>query len=315
MLLLIHGEETFLSHKKLNQIKSKFFRKQDSNDYEELSDKEFSIRELEKKLSVIPLFGSQRIIIIKNVLSQTLANKDIDRIKELLKNIPETTIIIFYESNKINCKKEPAKTIKKLANKEWDFQKLDQKEILDWTKKEITNKKCSIEKSALDKLVSYAENNTWLLNQEIEKLTTFKEAEKITEEDIDLLVTSNVNINIFELIDSIAQKNKNKTLKSLEKLLSKGEEPIYLLGMIIYQLKNLIIIKEIKNTGINHFEISKKIKKHPFVVQKTLNQVDNFSEKELKNIYQRILETEIAIKRGLKKPSLALELLSIKLCS
>ena len=52
-----------------------------------------------------------------------------------------------------------------------------------------------------------------------------------------------------------------------------------------------------------------KLKIHPFVVQKTLLQINKFSSHQLALIYGKLLAAEMAIKSGKGDPKLILEIL------
>lgn len=315
MILMIHGEESLLSHKKIAELKEKFLKENESIDIETLEEKDFSPSELEKKLSTVPFFSTRRMIIIKNILNKKFLNDEIKKIESSLTKTPESTILIFINYDEANKKNQIFKTVEKNSKRIWFFNKMNHGQLLKWANKEFQKRSTRINTSSLEKLILYIENDLWLLNQEIEKLSTFKKSKEVTESDIDNLTTPKTNVSIFDFIDSIGNKNKKRAIENLNKLFSKREDPITIFGMIIYQIRNLIIIKELNKNGLNYSQIAKKVKKHPFVVQKTLNQVNNFSEKELKNIYTKLLRTELELKRGGKKPSLALETLSLNLCS
>jgi DNA polymerase-3 subunit delta len=315
MILLIHGEENFLSQKKLNQIEQRFLKEGDANNIEKLDDKNFEIANLEKIITTVPFFGNQRLIILKDIIEKKYQEKELKKISDLLKNVPETTIIVFYNSDKVDHRDKLFKIISEKADKNWLFKKFETKEIYTWANKKIKDINSSISKDALDQLILWTDNDLWLLNEEIEKITTFKGTKQVTIEDVNSMSTAKIDANIFNFIDSISQKNKKTTIINLEKLFKKGEDPIYLMGMIVYQIRNLLIIKELSQRGMSCSDISKKTRKHPFVVKKTLAQAENFSFKKIENVYQKLFETEIALKRGLKNPKIAINVLALKLCS
>jgi DNA polymerase III delta subunit len=79
----------------------------------------------------------------------------------------------------------------------------------------------------------------------------------------------------------------------------KGEDEIRLLGMFVYQFRNLIKVKSapLENLGL-----------HPFVLRKTREQAKNFSFEELKKIYYQLLTIDFDIKLGKVNSTAALEL-------
>lgn len=317
MILLIFGEENFLSLQKLKNIKEKFASKDlENSNINELEVKSFSFAEFSKLSSSAPFLSEKRLIILKNILTSKINNGDEEKTIEYLSKIPESSVVIFYEdSNSIDNRRLLVKKVKNLAKKSWEFKKLTNQEAENWVKKELASKEGTITSPAFSKLLAFVGNNLWQLDKEIDKLVTYKNKKRIEEDDIEKLVSANLNTSVFELIDNIGEKNLGKSLKFLNNLIEQGEEVLYLLGMVIYQLRNLILIKDLALKNLPKSEIIKITKKHPYVVTKTLSQSKNFSPEELDNIYKRIFETELKIKTGRMEPKTALNLLVTKLCT
>jgi DNA polymerase III delta subunit len=78
--------------------------------------------------------------------------------------------------------------------------------------------------------------------------------------------------------------------------------------MYVYQFRNLLKIGEFYWQGRrNQHEISKVAKLHPFVVQKTLGQLKNFTEQKLLRIYKKLQELDLKAKTGKIDINLALD--------
>ena len=70
MILLISGEENFLSSKKLFQIKEKFSSKDiENSNLDEFVEKSFSLQDFIKSISSPPFLSDKRLIILKNILN------------------------------------------------------------------------------------------------------------------------------------------------------------------------------------------------------------------------------------------------------
>jgi DNA polymerase-3 subunit delta len=316
MILLISGEEVFLSQKKLSQIKEKFLSEnQEMEEILEFDEKNFNVSEFSQKALTIPFFEEKKVILIKNISKIKLSDRDAEKLLLDIEKIPESTIVIFLEEDKLDEKNNILKALKDTAKKTWDFKKMDNRGLLLWAKKEIETRGSQIEDAALTKLISAVENDVWQLYGEIEKLTLYKLKKKIGEKDIDNLVQANINANIFKLIDKIGEKDKKNSLAELTKLLKKGEDPVYLLGMLVYQLRNMLIVKEMASKGMSKSEIVRETKKHPFVIEKALRQVRNFSSEELEKIFNKLFDSEIKIKRGKTKPDIELSIFIVTMCS
>jgi len=324
MILLVCGEETFLSTKKISQIKEKFLSDNKEmgiiSTYNEI---DFNVNDFSKKALAVTFFEEKRLFILENLLSKKITeskNKidekhigDEKKLLEILDNAPETSLIVFFEKSQ-KPKNNLTKKIQDKSQKIWEFEKMQSQKLMRWAKNEILKRGSTIEKNALEKLISYSNDDIWQLDQEIEKLTLYKKDQEITIDDIEKLVPFTLQTNIFTFIDNIGKKNKKAAIYELKNLLDRGEEPVYILRMIIYQIKTMLVIKDLLETGLNKKGITLKTKKHPFVIEKTINQVNNFSLKELLSIYNKIFNLEMSLKRDGQKPENALIFFAEKLC-
>ena len=151
----------------------------------------------------------------------------------------------------------------------------------------------------------------WQVNNEVEKLVSFKGDQEIAAEDVNLLVKAKVDLNIFKLIDAIGNRDKKRAVNLLYGQMENQANEIYLLTMFVYQFRNLLKIKDLLERGKTIQEISSLTKMHPFVIKKSIDQCRKFSLTELKKIYRKLLDAEIAMKSGKMKPGLVLDLLVV----
>ena len=123
------------------------------------------------------------------------------------------------------------------------------------------------------------------------------------------MVRSKIETDIFKTIDAIAEKNKKRALELLHKHLEKGDSPLYLLSMINYQFRNLLIVKDFIERCKPYNIILRKSGLHPFVVKKSYYQSQKFSFQELKKIYRKVFQIDLNIKTGRIESEMALDLL------
>ncbi len=303
MLYLIFGKDNFRVQEKLAQIRGKFIKKTGSDLNIIEFDEKAQIEQIKNAFQFGGLLAEQKLIIFKNF--STIAPAAIQKeLAKLLNKIPKAVHLVFIEGElKSNSLVRKIKT----QGKAWQFELLSYYELLNWIKKRVEDKKRRIDPEAVKTLAFYIGNNLARTDNEIEKLITYKGQKTIMAEDVRLLVKPEFSPGIFKLIDNIAAKDLKKSQNILQQLLDAGENPLYIHSMIVYQFRNLIIIKSLSNLG--SAEIRKKTKLHPFVIQKSQQQIRNFSFENLKRIYAKLLDGEIAIKTGKIEPRLALELL------
>jgi DNA polymerase-3 subunit delta len=112
------------------------------------------------------------------------------------------------------------------------------------------------------------------------------------------MVGPNVNLNIFEIVDAIADKNQRKALRTLYGHLENGVDPYYIFSMIVYQFRNLLKVKALAKNALAYAGIIKKAGLHPYVVKKTFEQCKKFDLEELKRLFNQLARLDIETKTG-----------------
>ncbi len=190
-----------------------------------------------------------------------------------------------------------------------EFEILQGIKLENWIKKRVEKEGAKINDRAIKKLVEFAGADLWRLKGEIEKLASFRSGELILEKDVDELVDSRVETDIFKTVDALASRQRAIAFRLLRRHLAKGESELYLLSMLAYQFRNLLVVKDQTERGEPFYALQKKLKMHPFVLKKTFDQSKNFSFGALKKIYERLEDIDQAIKTGRLEGQAALDLL------
>ena len=92
---------------------------------------------------------------------------------------------------------------------------------------------------------------------------------------------------VFRYLDDLFNKQEIACYKSLQKLLEIDNDPIYILVMLQYQLRNVSFAK---------FGLSKKLP--PFQVSAAQQQAKNFTEKQILDLYELLYSYDVALKTG-----------------
>jgi DNA polymerase-3 subunit delta len=90
-----------------------------------------------------------------------------------------------------------------------------------------------------------------------------------------------------------------------------GGSPIYLLAMINYQFRNLLLVKDLLEKKNSLDIVLKLTQLNPFVARKCCSLSQKFTFSRLKTIYAQILETDFKIKTGKILPRQGLEMMII----
>jgi len=163
-------------------------------------------------------------------------------------------------------------------------------------------------------LVELVGNDLWQLANEIKKISLYKKKEKkVAISDVEFLVRPKIETDIFKTVAAVANKEKKKALRLIQKHLEKGDSPLYLLTMINFQFRNLLIACSFRENGKTLSDLLQLKLSHPYVAKKSWLASHAFALNQLKKIYQRIFEADFAIKTGKIAPEIGLKMLIAQL--
>ena len=254
---------------------------------------------MENVLKSYSFFNGHKLIVGRNYFSNKSTSDTLSRYitEQNLSKISDITLLITEYLSEKELRIKNAKLFELLSDKSnhvKTLNNLEGTELEKWIGDEFIEQNCSIDKDAIKYLATIVGNDAWTLSNEISKLSAYKKV--ITKKDINELVTSETDISIFELIDALGAKNRPKGLELLYKELKTGRDPYYILTMIIYQLRNMVSIKDLQKRGQSGMEIGRKTKLHPFVIKKSIN--SPFTMDELISTYKLLLRSDSDFKTG-----------------
>lgn len=311
MIIFLYGEDTFRSKQKLQEIIEEYKKVHKNGFNLAIMDcQNAGFENLKRELETVSMFKEKKLIILKGALLNAEFEKPLlDYKNNLLKD--KTDTVVFFEDGKADSRKSFFKFLEK-NSKSQEFKLLSSLQLLAFAKKEFGKHGVKIQKEALNQLVIFCGNDLWRLANEIIKLAAFKirdENQEIDLADVEQMVNSEIETDIFKTIDAIARKNKKQALGLLHRHLEDGDSVPYLLSMINFQFRNLLLIKDLLEKGTQYHLIAQKSGIHPFVVRKSYELCEKFALSEIKKIYQRIFQADLNIKTGKTEPQTALDML------
>ncbi|MBN1488161.1 MAG: DNA polymerase III subunit delta [Anaerolineae bacterium] len=264
--------------------------------------------------STMPFLGDKRIIIVRDGLHK--ANKDVlNQIAEYLPDLPGTTEVIFSEDKSIGARNPILKQAKKLKADIQQFAPVKENQLPHWIQERAKSYQVKLESQALALLAQNIGPDLRLLDQEIQKLKLYKGGKGlITVEDVRIMVpyVQSADV-IFNMVDALGQRNARKASQHLHRLLNAGEHPLGIFGMVTRQYRLLIQTSWLLARRNTEKDVASILKLHPFVAGKICAQANYYSEAALRQAYNLLLESDLAIKQGKLSPDVALDLLVAEL--
>ena len=315
MIIFLYGEDSMRSRGKLEELKTKFKSEVDPNgsSLTVLDGENTTIGKVNDAVASPSLFVRKRMVVIENIFK----NKNKDLLSDLVeyfekisqkKETDESNIVIFWDEINPDNRLKLFGFLKKQKFVQ-HFKPLSNTEATEWVKQKIEQRGSKIRHQAALHLTGIFGVDLWQLNNEINKLISYKAGQQksllqdreevmIEVPDVEMLARGNVDENIFALTDAISQKNKGLALELLEKEIEAGIVDAVLIHMVIRQFKILLQVRQAIETGMSSRKIINQLKLHPFVVQKSLTQVRKFTLDVLKKSINELVDIDMNIKTG-----------------
>ena len=301
MIIFLYGQDSYRIGQKLTEIVSSYKAKNPSGlNFIKLDFAENNINDFYQAVISDSFIPEKKLIIIKNIFradSKTLLK--FLRSKDFSKR--EDTILIAVSPS--DDKSKLFEYLTGQPNQAQNFKLLKEYEIKNWAKIFLNLFKIELSSDAMDYMVSNSGNDLWKLDGEIRKIAAYKIQGVVTISQVEELIAPGRDYNIFELTDALAKKNKRRALSALHKALDSGEKPTELLGMLGWQVRNLLRFKSSSNTKFSDLKL------HPFVLGKLNSSAKFFSVDELNKIMSKIINLDLAFKTSNLDAKTALSLL------
>lgn len=300
MLIFLYGGDNYRLLKKAKEIEEQYKKIHKAVlNLEKIDASQIEFRQFSDLFNQRSMFVEKKLFFLDNVFSNPKFKE------EFLKKINDISqsqnVVVVLEKKEIPQKDKILLALKKQAKCQ-NFEILTGVKLKNWLKREFAKYGAATEEKVLNKLIEFVGSDLWQLSNEIIKLSTY--TKNIQEKDVELLVKPVVEAGIFETIGALASRNKKSALRLLKRHLDKGDNPFYILTMITWQFRNLLLVKSVEGYGA---KIPQGM--NPFVFRKTAELARYFSLPELKKIYRKIFEADINIKTGKIAPEEGLRML------
>ncbi|MBU1119572.1 DNA polymerase III subunit delta [Patescibacteria group bacterium] len=300
MLYLYFGDDPSALQKQVDLVKNAFKKNAPSGLNIVSLDNENTVSDIAGALKNRSLFGALTLVVVKDFIKK-IKKADADALVTLVeKHGKSKTANALFLERKVDKKRRPYKAFKKHASiKEYPLPK--ESEIKQRISATCKERGYAIDAQAQQKLAFSVGQNLVRLSNELDKLCAYsRDSKTITEEDIDALIPKTTEETIFVFIEYVAKNDFNKALSLFNENLKKGENIPYIVSMIAYQFRNMLLIKSLQDEGRSEQEILSEVRMHPFVFNKTKVLAENFSVVKLKQIYKYILVLDSTVKSNTK---------------
>jgi len=317
VLYILHGDEEFRRTAAIKELKRKLGDPAlvDMNTTF-LDGRKLQFGELAEACKAIPFMLPARLVIVRGLLERVeQGNRELrEALLDYIPKLPPTTWLVLEEERTIgedNPILAEARKLEKAGKaKVLTFERLKGEKLNAWIRERAEEKGIEITLEAVEELAAFVGDELRILDSELDKLAAYVNGQRpVTRDDVHALVSYIREASIFSMVDAMGRKDAKSALDVLHRLLDQGEHPLAILGMVVRQIRIMILVKALLKRGYSAKQIARRLRLHTFVVEKAIRQASSFSTRQLKAIYQRLLELDVEMKTGRTEGSVALELL------
>lgn len=320
-LYFLFGEEKYLVEYYAEELCKKAVGEADTSFNEHRLDGEaVTIDEIAQTVDAMPLMANRTCVLVNNLDADHLLAKETEKLNELLSDLPDFCVLIFCcRSLDVNLKKS-AKWKKFLAQIEKYGASVElnkrgmialEKQLVSWAKK-LGNELSQINASKIIKLCG---DDLLTLKNELEKLCSFAGEGEITEEQIDQIITKNLETTVFLLSKAVAAGEYKKAYRQLDLLFYQKEEPVAVLAVLsslytdMYRVRAAIESRKQLTDVSCIFDYRNK----EFRLKNAQKDSSALSTQALRRCMNEILMTDIALKSTKVDKKILMEELLAKL--
>jgi DNA polymerase III delta subunit len=324
MFYILHGKDTYRSKQKLKELLRVFREKAGELSVFNIEGEGFDKEKLKEFLVSNTLFDNKYVVVCEGCLGNTQGKKFI--VDNIEKFAQSKNIFIFLEGE---LKKEVLEKIKPITNPREtlkparhlpeakpmaggdtprvslgyikEFKLLPPAKIKDWVENECKEKDIKISASVKNKIMGKCGKDLWCMSKELEKASLA--TENFSKNSGEVVPRSSPEVrpqgeffekfsvapkfNMFSICDAVANKDRKSAWIIFQEATLAGIDPEEIFWKIQWQIKNLLLIKKLNDLKLN---IAEETSLHPFVIQKTLAKVNKFTNEELINYSEKLVD-------------------------
>ena len=294
-IYLVSGEDAFFIEQAFVAICSAYLKEPEINltafSGEELKD---NADALFTALTSYPFLSDKRIVAVREYYPTAT---ELKALKSYSQNPLETTILVVMN-------REKSEQFLKLDGVCFvDCSKGDYTLLSSIIEKETKSAGVTITKPAVNRLIDACLSDMTKINSELSKLIAYAgEGREITEDDVFALSVKDEEYKLYEVVDLISRRDKDRAFKILSDMLS-GADAQRLYSALYNHFRRLLYASI---GGATTAEIAKSLGVKEYAVKKAKEQSARFSPKRLKAIVDKLAEYDASFKSGKVMQSFAL---------
>ncbi len=296
---LLHGDEGFLSRKALDWLREAVLKgiAEDFNLDRFDAQENLELGRILDAARTLPMMAPRRMVLVRN--AEPIFKLKAAALKTLLRYIEEpdsSSCLVFHAMESVRKSSALYKRILKHGCV-FASNPLKERQIPGWLLSRSQEQGRRLDPDAAHLLLEAVGTDLANLDAALERLSLFVEEEQIiSAAHVEESIAFTRSRSVWDLSDAILNRNTVKVLEYSHQLLSQGENPLALLGLVLLQYRRLLMGRSYQAQGLNLAEICKQVRIPSFRSRDFGRQLNHYSGAELLEALERLNQADRALK-------------------
>ena len=316
-LYVFHGEETFLLHHYLQQLKKLLLDElTESFNFHKLTSETFRLQDFLDCVENLPMMAEHTLVWVDEVDLFRLPESDREKLAQVFADIPEYCTVVFtYITVEWKPDKRQAKFWKALEENSCivEFARQEPRDLIPWITRHFAAAQKRISPDLCAYLIELTGGTMTALSGEIAKIVSYSGAENITRSDIDAVTEPVLDAVVFQMTAQLARRDYGGALLKLHQLIQMQEEPLMILGGLGMHFRQIGAARTLLDAGKGTADLMRICGMKEYSAKKTMEAARSFSAAFCAKAAELVMETDRSIKTSRDEPERLLELLILQL--
>jgi len=260
----------------------------------------------------MPFLVDKRLVRVQySNLFVTGRKADSEAMALYLPNIPDSTILVFMESN-VDRRGKLYKRISEIG-RVIECETPSIQSLTTWLNRLFGKHNMRIDHMAINLLLKYTAHNMTTIAQEADKLVAYVgQSTTVTADDIKAVCSPTLQTRVFDLIGVMGNGHVGQAVNMYRDMILMKEQPLMILAMIIRQFRILLMVKAAIEKGMPKHQMTKAFGLKSFIIDEAESQCRRFTIKKIIGALEECQDTDIKIKTGSINAEAGVELLILQ---
>ena len=310
-LILLYGQESFFVEKGMLAVRDAVVTPENRDfNLTQFYGKDFVPNDVVEQARTFPVFAERRLVMIKNIHESRA--EQLETLLDYVEDpVPETVLLLTAE--KIDARRKIFQLFKK-NGVSIEFKKIYENQLPSFVRDLAKSSNLCLTAGALKLFCKRVGTNLAEAQGEMEKLVGYLgERDLADEADVAAIVSDTRIESIFDLTDAMGRGDRSTALTLLDRLLAEGQAPLMILAMMTRHFRQMWKISELVSQKVPQSELPRRVGASPYFLKGLMQQATRFDHRQYRQVFNRLLETDLALKSSGGEPSMQLEQLLLEI--